>query len=87
MSDTRQRHLGQLYEKEQRAQVLALKIRDLRERLNHLTDPHRSADKVETSRMRMLIDDWQAAETEFDQLIREAAALRDELGMPRYDIR
>lgn len=87
MSETRQRHLGQLYEKEQRAQVLALKIRDIRERLNQLTDPHRSADKVETSRMRMLIDDWQAAEVEFDQLIKEAAALRDELGMPRYEIR
>lgn len=87
MSETRQRHLGQLYEKEQRAQLLALKIRDLRERLNQLTDPHRSADKVETSRLRMLIDDWQAAETEFDQLTKEAAALRDELGMPRYEIR
>lgn len=87
MSETRQRHLGQLYEKEQRAQLLALKIRDLRERLNQLTDPHRSADKVDTSRMRMLIDEWQAAETEFDQLTKEAAALRDELGMPRYEIR
>lgn len=86
MSDTRLRHIGLLQEKEQRAKVLALKIRDLRERLNSLTDPHRT-NEVETGRLRMLIDDWQAAETEFDQLIKDAAALRDELGMPRYEIR
>lgn len=86
MSDTRLRHIGLLQEKEQRAKVLALKIRDLRERLNSLTDPHRT-NEVETGRLRMLIDDWQAAETEFDQLIKDAAALRDELGLPRYEIR
>lgn len=86
MSDTRLRHIGLLQEKEQRAKLLALKIRDLRERINQLTDPHRTND-VETGRLRMLIDDWQAAEVEFDQLTKDAAALRDELGMPRYEIR
>lgn len=87
MSEMRMRHLGVLVEKEQQAKFLALKIKDVRERLNLLTDPHRAIAHIDIGRMRMLLDDLTGAQEEFDRLIDEARLLREDLGLPRYEIR
>lgn len=87
MSDERLRRRGLLAEKEQRAQLLALKVRALKRQLNELTDPHRDIKDINTTELRMHVDDLQAATEAFDALLKEIASLREDLGMPRYEIR
>ncbi len=86
-SDERLRHKGLLAEKEQRAKVLALKIQDLRERLRMLSDPHRPHRPDDTSRMRVALDELVDAEVEWERVLRDIQALRDDLGLSPMEVR
>ncbi|HNP80143.1 MAG TPA: hypothetical protein PKN47_01670 [Nitrospira sp.] len=86
-SDEFYRRQGLLLEKEQKAQHLAIKIHGMRDRIRRMTDPHRPIDEVNLSELRVEMDAYTEAQQQRETLIREIKALREDMGLPRYESR
>lgn len=86
-SDEYLRRQGLLQEKEQQAQILAIKIHGMRDRIRRMTDPHRPIDEVNLSELRVEMDAYTEAQERREVLIGEIASLREDMGLPRYQSR
>ncbi|MCS6290364.1 MAG: hypothetical protein H8K10_15520 [Nitrospira sp.] len=86
-SDEFYRRQGLLLEKEQKAQHLAIKIHGIRDRIRRLTDPHSPIGDMDVSSVRVEVDSLVDAEQQREALLREIKALREDMGLPRYESR
>lgn len=78
---------GRLREAEQRAQHLAIAITGLRESVRRLTDPHRPIEQLDLDALRVALDELVEKNAAYTALIQHIAALRADLGLPRYEAR
>lgn len=84
-SDERLLNQGRLVEAEQRAQHLAIKLHGLKRQLREQTDPHRPIAELDVSVLRVVLDDLATTEAEYQRTLTTIAALREDLGLPRYE--
>lgn len=86
-SDERLKRQGLLQEKEQRAKYLAILMHGLKDRIRTQTDQHRKIEEIDVSVLRVTVDELTNHNQEYERLLREIAALREDLGLPRYEAR
>ncbi|WP_447978095.1 hypothetical protein [Candidatus Nitrospira bockiana] len=84
-SEERLLNLGRLQEKEQQARLLAIKIHRLKDEIRRETDPHRRIEDLNVTALRVALEDLGTANARYEQLLSEIAALREDLGLPRYE--
>jgi len=86
-SDERLRQEGLLLEKEQRARHVAINLYGLKDRMRALLDKHQPLAQLDTEALRVAWLELQNADQEFDRLVQEIHALREDLGLPQTEIR
>lgn len=86
-SDARLRMEGLLQEKEQQARHLAIRMHGLKKQLREQTDQHRPIGELDVSVVRAAVDDLTTSNQAYEALLKEIAALREDLGLPRYEPR
>lgn len=86
-SDARLMNIGRLQEKEHEARHLAVKIHGLRQQIRTCSDPFKPIEDLDVTAMRVSLDDLVEASARYEQLLKEIALLREDLGMPRYEPR
>lgn len=86
-SDERLRQEGLLLEKEQRARHVAVNLYGLKDRVRALVDKHKSLDLLDTEALRVSVLELTQADQEFERLLDEIRALREDLGLPPAEIR
>ncbi len=79
--------LGQLAERENEAKILAIAIHGLKLEMRLYLSEHAKPDELAVDRVRQLADELVTAHTRYAVLLTEVAALREELGLPRYEAR
>jgi hypothetical protein len=86
-SDERLRQEGLLLEKEQRARHVAINMHGLKDRMRTLVDKHQGLEALDTQALEVVWIELRTADLEFDRLLKEIQALREDLGKPQTEIR
>ncbi len=74
-------------EREQDARRLAIKMRGLKEDIRRQTDPHRPIEALDLPTLQVALDGLAEANEEYNRCLAAIAALREDLGLPRYEER
>ena len=86
-SDERLLNQGRLVETEQKAKSAALRIHWLKNQVRAMTDPHRDIKDLDTTALRIAVDDLAQVNMQYEGLLKLIAELREDLGLPRYEPR
>lgn len=78
---------GQLATAEQEARALAIRIHGLKRELRLYLAEHESPEELEASRVQQLSEDLTRAHMDYEARLKTIASLREDLGLPRYEIR
>lgn len=78
---------GQLATAEQEARSLAIRIQGLKRELRIYLAEHQAPQDLEASRVQQLSEDLTSAHMDYEARINTIAALRDDMGLPRYESR
>lgn len=84
-SDERLLNIGRLQEKEQQAQMLAIRIHGLKESFRKIGDPHRPLSDLKWSDIQSVSEELLHAQNQFERLVGEISRLRNDLGMGKYE--